>query len=173
MGLNKGRQPQSPIATPPQGIIARLRSLLSPSSLHNIPSDFTETYTNDAFHFSFKHPPHLRIQVWPDGTTTVIRARDAQKSVGFQICIRPLGGPDIPITAAQIARDLPHVAIKNPAPIRIRGASKGLAFYATDAKFGESFQVWFTRAGHLYQISSLAPHDALVRAVFSTWAFKK
>jgi hypothetical protein len=120
---NKTQPPQNPIAVPPQGVIARLRSLFAPSLTQDTPNDFTERYTNAAYRFSFKHPPNLPIQVWQDGTTTVIRGRDPRKSVGFQICIRPLGGPDIPITAAHIARDLPHVAIKNPEPVHLHADS--------------------------------------------------
>ena len=128
-------------------------------------------YADAAFHFSFSYPPELRVEAWQDGAARTIRGRNAAKTIGFQIVIMPIGGNDTAITPSRIARDMPDVAFREPEHVRIPGSGKGLAFYATDRKFGESFQAWFIRDGRLFQISSYAPHAALVRGVLASWTF--
>jgi hypothetical protein len=39
-----------------------LRRIFSGRSARNVPSNFTETYTNTAFHFAFSYPPDLRVE---------------------------------------------------------------------------------------------------------------
>ena len=154
-------------------IAGRLRRIFLGHRAHSIPSNFTGTYTDAAFHFSFNYPPDLRLQSWQDGAATTIRARDAGKRIGFQISIRPIDGTDTAITPSRLARDMPGLSVRKPEAVRIRGAGRALAFYATEHTFGDSFQAWFIRDGHLFQISSYAPHAALIRGVLASWTFTK
>ena len=154
-------------------IISLTGGFFSGTSARAAPPDFTETYADAAHGFSFKYPPTLRIHASQQDATAIIVARNAAKTIGFQIHIKPIGGTDRAITPTRIARDMPGLAIRGPQRLRIPGAGLALAFYATEQNFGESFQVWFIRQGRLYQLSSYAPHDALVRGVLATWTFTK
>ncbi len=150
-----------------------LRRLFSPRKAANIPSGFTETYTNTAFHFAFSYPPYLRVEAWQEGAVTTVRARNAARTIGFQIVISPIAGTDTAITPARIARDMPRVKTRAPETLHIHGAGKGLAFYTTERTFGDSFQAWFIRGGQLFQLSSYTPHAALARGVLASWTFTK
>jgi hypothetical protein len=138
------------------GVLQHLRRLFSGRKAPNVPATVTETYTNTIFRFAFSYPPDLHVEAWQEGAVTTVRGRNAAKTIGFQIVIRPIGGNDTAIIPSRIARDMPDVAIREPERVRIPGAGKGLAFYATDRKFGESFQAWFIRDRHLFQVSSYA-----------------
>ena len=154
-------------------IAQRLRRLFSGGTTANIPSGFTETYTNTAFRFAFSYPPDLHVEAWQEGAVTTVRARNAARTIGFQISIRPIDGTDTAITPARIARDMPRVKTRAPETLHIRGAGTGLAFYTTERTFGDSFQAWLIRDGQLFQLSSYTPHAALLRGVLASWTFTK
>lgn len=119
------------------GRIAKyLSGFFSAHTAANIPSGFTGTYTNTTFRFAFSYPPDLRVEAWQEGVVTTVRGRNAARTIGFQISIRPIAGTDTTITAARVARDMPRVKVRAPETLRIRGAGTGLTFYASERTFG-------------------------------------
>ena len=154
-----------------EGIGQRLRRLFSSRKASSVPATFTETYTNRAFRFAFSYPPDLGVEAWQEGAVTTVRARNAAKTIGFQISIRPIAGTDTAITPSRIARDMPRVKTRAPETLHIRGAGPALAFYTTERTFGDSFQAWFIRDGQLFQLSSYTPHAPLARGVLASWTF--
>ena len=49
---------------------------------------------------------------------------------------------------------------------------KGVAFRSDNAAFdGDSREVWFVFKGNLFQISTYARLDPLLKAMFATWKF--
>lgn len=137
--------------------------------------EFPNTYTNNAYGFSFNYPSNLKIgeQRAPGGRAVTILAQDVVQHLGFQVYITPFADPDSVITEARVVASLPDVVVSDAHEARLGPSSPGLAFLTNDSAFGKSRQVWVVYQQHLYQISSYSSQDALLQKVLSTWIFTK
>lgn len=149
--------------------------------------EYTQTYVNSAFGFSFRHPQGFTVTAAPgtgaDGEAALL-VESGDKKVGIQIVISPYGA-DVDITAALIRADLPNVQIDNPQAVEIGSHRLGLAFMSDNPAFcappepcaegggGRSREVWFVFKGNLYQISTYAEFDEFLKGLFDTWQFTR
>ena len=141
-----------------------------PSSSTPIPS-LTQTYTDSAQHFSFNYPEGYSVrEVSGDDTSRVLVIESASATDGIQIIITP-DYLDSSITAEAIHEAIPDMKVENPQSFPV-GANSGLAFQSDNSAFGgASREVWFVYNGFLYQISTYAESDELLKKIFETWTF--
>ena len=142
---------------------------------------YTQTYSDETYHFSFQYPEGFTVTAVSDmggegGKTILVESDD--KKVGIQILISSYGS-DVDITEAMIESDIPDMRVSDPQTVEIGSSRKGLAFMSDNPAFGgASREVWFVYpepgrgvASYLYQISTYAEFDELLKAVFGTWTF--
>ncbi|MEK7535793.1 MAG: hypothetical protein AAB590_02130 [Patescibacteria group bacterium] len=156
----------------------------SPSSFFPLPystpvTALTQTYTDSARRFSFNYPEGYKVrEMQGDGpsrtllleSTSTSLSTSTSPTAGVQIVITP-DETNTNITAEIIRQAIPDMKIENPEPFAV-GSSSGLAFRSDNPAFsGASREIWFTSGGYLYQISTYATNDELLKKMFDTWAF--
>lgn len=129
-------------------------------------------YENKTFKFSLRMPDGFSAQELPiddTGANTVVLQNE--KGEGIQIRISPFD--DIPVlTADMIRSDIPDMKISDEEAVTIGPGHTGIAFLSDNEAFeGASREVWFVFRGNLYQISTYARLDTLLKAMFATWKF--
>lgn len=141
-----------------------------------VTSALTKVYQNMTYRFSLKMPENFEAREFEGaegGQTVVLEDPHASSSepVGIQIAISPAPEGLEDVTQDVIKESLPDLQIRDAQPVEV-GAHKGLAFKSdNDAFNGDSREVWFVYNGNLYQISTYARLDELLKQMFTTWQF--
>jgi hypothetical protein len=132
-----------------------------------------KTFTHETLRFSFQYPQKLQVGRFDQGGTEIIVVQNPNEQVGFQISIRSID-EQIAMTKERIQEDLPDLQVRQPQPVQLGAdAGQGLAFYSDNEAFdGSSREVWFTFDNHLYQISTYANLDPLLKQVLNSWSFQ-
>jgi hypothetical protein len=136
------------------------------------------TYTNPAFGFSLTMPDGYKAsEIPPDpstgsgqvATTILLQNKNGD---GIQILVTP--HQDVKaLTASMIQQDIPDMKITDAQEVDIGDSYTGVAFRSDNAAFGgDSREVWFIFHGNLYQISTYARLDPILKAIFATWKFE-
>src|SRR3989344_494480 len=135
-------------------------------------SDISTRYTDTRFGFSFGYPGQFNVGAFDDdnGRTVLVQRTEGGGSEGVQIYIQPFD-EQTAITKERVLRDLPDTVIKNPLTVKLARAAAGLAFDSFEPGLGDTFEVWFARAGQLYQIKTRAKDKGAVAEIFRTWRF--
>lgn len=141
--------------------------------------DLSETYTNYTLGFSVAMPKDFASTEIPGegGVSTVLLQNKAGD--GIQIVVTPLGETLMELTPDRIRADIPDLQMSDIEVLRVEGPSAagqvsytGVAFRSDNEAFGgDSREVWFPFNGYLYQISTYARLDPLLKAMFATWKF--
>lgn len=133
----------------------------------------TKEYRNETFKFSLSMPEGFSAGELPvdevGGNAVVL-----QDSVGdgLQIYIVPAGSNERVLTEENVRAAIPDIQIRETEIIEIGREHRGLAFLSDNEAFeGDSREVWFYFRGNLYQISTYARLDTLLKAMFATWVF--
>jgi hypothetical protein len=135
--------------------------------------EYTENYENSKYHFSFKYPKEFKVTESHQEKSDVVTIQNTETGLGVQVVISSYGA-DEDITKEKIHADIPDLTINSEQVIQIGTNRKGLAFLSDNPAFGgKSRDVWFIYGGNLYQISTYASQDALLKGVFSNWKFGK
>lgn len=129
-------------------------------------------YQNNQFGFEFQYPGNFNVGSFSERGGQTIVIQNADERAGFQIHITPLD-EDIDMSPERIRTDIPALEIRDPQPVQLGAdASKGLAFLSDNEAFGgNSREVWFAFNGQLYQISTYASLDPLIKQVLNSWTF--
>lgn len=132
-----------------------------------------ETFEHPQRSFSFKYPGDLSVGQFDERGGEMVVVQDSNRQVGFQIFISPTD-ENISMSKARIQDDLPDLEVRDPQPVQLGdNTGQGLAFYSdNDAFGGDSREVWFTYDEYLYQISTYASQDPLLKQVLSSWTFR-
>jgi len=143
--------------------------------------NFSKTYQNPDFNFSFKYPSGFSIRLITsddDGYTYLLSSGGSRTATSIkqsiQIFIRPIATTEpVNITKTDIKASNPDLKISSSQPIIIGDKSgSGLAFTVGDKGDNQTREIWFAYAGQLYQISTFLANDALLRDIMNTWQFK-
>ena len=103
-----------------------------------------------------------------DARVVVITGEDSRS--GFQIMVSEYEGDKIDV--ATIMSELPGLAINKAVNAIIGKEARGVAFESNNSSFdGSSFEIWFARAGKLYQASSYLDQRRFVESVFQSFSF--
>jgi hypothetical protein len=94
------------------------------------------------------------------------------KGEGIQILVTPHQGDAKTLTADDVRSSIPDMQVTEEQEVEIGADYKGVAFKSdNDAFEGASREVWFFFRGNLYQISTYAYLDPLLKSMFGTWKF--
>lgn len=129
-------------------------------------------YENKTYSFSLRMPSGFTAQELPtDESGADIVILQNQKGEGIQIRVSPF--EDIrALTADMVRENIPDMQISETESVAIGSDYTGVAFISDNEAFeGESREVWFVYTGNLYQISTYARLDTLLKAMFATWKF--
>ncbi len=135
-----------------------------------------QRYIHPTLGFSFGKPEGYTIGAIPGeagGQTLIVQSVTPPSSPndGFQIVITPLDAP-MELTPNLIKSELPGTSVNNAKAIVLDQQGKGLMFSSNNAAFGgQSFEIWFTTATHLYQITSYASFASELQTIIGTWRF--
>jgi hypothetical protein len=132
------------------------------------------TYTNKKFRFSVEMPADFKASELPpedDGGASTILLQN-QKGDGIQIQITPVKNAPRELTADDVRLSIPDLKIGDEQIVEIGNNNKGVAFLSNNDAFGgHSREVWFYFGNNLYQISTYARLDPLLKSMFATWKF--
>ena len=136
----------------------------------------SKPYENTGYGFSLKMPADFTSAETTDpGGNDVITLQD-QSGNGIQITVSPFDedtGQGYTLTKERILKDVPDLTIRDEQPLPVGEHYQGIAFKSDNPAFGgDSRDVWFVFRGNLYQISTYARLDDLLKAMFATWQFK-
>lgn len=132
----------------------------------------TQTYTNNAYGFSLRMPATFTATAGTGidaaASTTILLQNSAAD--GVQILISPWDEPASALTPARITKDT-GLTVSDPQPISLSGAT-GLTFKSDNPAFnGAAGEAWFIAGGNIYQMSTYAADDALLKSMLATWTF--
>ncbi|KKS33122.1 MAG: hypothetical protein UU95_C0040G0001 [Parcubacteria group bacterium GW2011_GWC2_42_12] len=152
-----------------------IKSGALPESIAEIAQyQYTETYLNADYGFSFKYPKDFAVSEIAGDASEVVLVQNIAKNIGIQILITPNDESDSDITAEAIHEKIPDLKISEPQEVLVGENRKGLAFKSDNEAFGgTSREVWFIFNGNVYQISAYAEFDELLKGLFGTWEFMK
>jgi len=144
---------------------------LAPTDIQDIQKGWLE-FESNKFGFSLKYPSYFQVGQFSEGESEVYLFQRAEKAQGIQIYITPLD-ETFDMTKARILKDIPDMDVREEQVVDLGEVSgKGLAFLSDNEAFGgNSREVWFVYKNNLYQISTYASLDTLLREVLNTWQF--
>lgn len=175
VGYWYGARPQAPITA--QIATSTQDTALDSTPLTDVPKDpappLGPTYTNKKFRFSLQMPADFKVtELPPDegGASTVLL--QSQNGEGVQILITPSKDSPNTLSADDVRASIPDLRIGDVQAVEIGPDNQGVAFLSdNDAFAGRSREVWFYFRGNLYQISTYARLDPLLKSMFGTWKF--
>jgi len=140
----------------------------------NLLSPGTHEYRNYAYRFALTLPADLAASELPAGaadTETILFENKAAD--GVQLMIWPYDEGQ-GITPADIEQT--GLTISDVAPLTFTGVpgyeASGYTFKSNNPAFdGASSDAWFVYRGSLYQLSTYARDDALLKQLLSSWTF--
>ena len=129
-----------------------------------------QTYRNNTYRFSLMMPVDFTATEGTESdasTTIVLQDRTGH---GVQILISPWDEPAAALTPERITKST-GLTVTDEQPINITGAT-GLTFKSDNPAFdGATSEAWFIHGGNVFQISTYARDDALLKSVLGSWAF--
>lgn len=135
-------------------------------------SPLTKEYTNDTYRFSLMMPDAFVAQELPNDEGSDTTLLQDSTGNGIQIMVSPYGQDLHELTAEKIHTDIPDMKISDVQSLEIGDDYKGVAFKSDNPAFNkDSRDVWFVFHGTLYQITTYASNDSLLKAMFGTWKF--
>lgn len=140
---------------------------------HIQPSDFTKTYQNKKYGFSFRYPEGYTVTNVPDDGTggSILLIQDKAGKAGVQISISPFDEPNAILTPNRVEQEA-GITVESPQDVLVGESGKGLAFIGKGTDFGTSREVWFVFGRTLYQISTYIELDELLKNILRTWKFE-
>lgn len=132
-----------------------------------------ETFTDEIGRFSFQYPKEFLVTTQSMGDFgDAILVRDPQSKLEIQIAIFAFD-EDEALIRERILLDLPDMIIEKEQNVLI-GEKKdisALLFSSSDPDVGNTKEVWFARAGFLYQVSTLAENEVALGTFLEKWYF--
>lgn len=130
-------------------------------------------YKNAKYRFSLMIPEDFRAEQLPrddEGRDTVLLQN--AKGDGIQILITKDDAHQTTLTADDVRGSIPDMRVQAEQSVEIGPENRGVAFKSDNEAFqGNSREVWFYFNGNLYQISTYARLDPLLKSMFGTWKF--
>jgi len=132
----------------------------------------TKLYTNNTYGFSLRMPATFTATegaaIDPTASTTILLQNSAGD--GVQILVSSWDEPASALTPRRITKDT-GLTVTDPQPVTLSGAT-GLTFESDNPAFdGASSDAWFIAGGNIYQMSTYAADDALLKSMLASWTF--
>ena len=128
-------------------------------------------YKSTAYHFSLLYPNYLKVSTFDEGGgATTITFQNIEKAEGFQLFIVPYSEPQV--SEQRFRQDEPSGVRESLTNITVDGVV-GEAFYSTNARLGDTREVWIVHGGFLYEVTTHKSLDTWLGAIIQTWKFSK
>jgi len=131
-----------------------------------------QDYTNSDYHFSLRMPEGFHAGELPNdagGKTIILQDTSGQ---GVQIYVSPYPDDIKVLTMDDVRGNIPDMQVSDAQEVDIGNNYKGVAFLSDNEAFdGASREVWFVFNKNLYQISTYARFDPLLKEMFGAWKF--
>ena len=124
-------------------------------------------YTNSKYNFSFDYPAGVTVGSFKEGLGDMVLIQSEDTSKSAQIFIIPFDEP-APISKARILQDLPDMVIKSEQKGTV-GGHPAIAFLGEHETLGSTYEIWFTRDEHLYQIMTRESTAQFLINIIKTW----
>ena len=124
-------------------------------------------YTNEKYNFSFNYPSDVTASFFKEGEGDMVLIQSSDTSRFAQIFIIPFDEPE-PISKKRILKDLPNIVIKNEQKGTV-GGHPAVAFLGRHETLGNTYEIWFTRNLHLYQIMTKESTAQFLINIIKTW----
>jgi hypothetical protein len=124
-------------------------------------------YTNSQYNFSFSYPAGVTVGSFKEGVGEMVLIQSEDTSKSAQIFIIPFDEP-APISKARILKDLPDMVIKDDQNGTV-GGHPAIAFLGKHETLGSTYEIWFTRDEHLYQIMTKESTASFLINIIKTW----
>jgi len=124
--------------------------------------------------FTFSYPKKINI------TETAIEGVEGGKRIlaestefqkGFEVIVLPFDENGL-LTRDRILQDVPGMVIKNDKEISVGGGISALSFNSTDENIGDTFEIWFTYNGFIYEARTYPDFGPQMTEILKTWKFK-
>lgn len=125
-------------------------------------------YTNTTYGFSFSLPPAYEARASGLGEDGEVLTFDAGTETSFQIFIMLHDEPAI--NEERIRIDLPDLVMKHVREGTLAD-TEVLVFNSFDSSLGDTYEVWFVRGKHLYQIMTYADNESVLNEILGSWGF--
>jgi len=130
----------------------------------------TFSYEKTNLSFSYEKGYSARLMEDQDVDIIVIQSKsDASK--GIQISVLPFDGEPSELSFQKIQADIPDMVIGKPQAGVLPFGSDALSFEAGDGSL-KTREVWFVRAGYLYQMSAPVSSGGLIEPLIGTMTFE-
>lgn len=126
-------------------------------------------YKNARYGFSLVHPSSLAVAEHSEGGgATTITFQNPGKAEGFQLFIVPHS--DSQVSDERFNQDVPSGVRESLTNIAVDGAT-GAEFYSTHPALGDTHEVWLTRGGFLYELTTFKSLDTWLNSIVPTLKF--
>jgi len=125
-------------------------------------------YSSSKYNFSFQLPDEFAVSELTEKNGDIVLVQGP--GVSFQIFVILFEERE-PLTPERIKRDVPDLAIENPAYINVDGV-EALSFYSREQNSEKAYEVWMVSKNWLYQVMINANQKELALDVLKTWQFK-
>ncbi|MDZ7611401.1 MAG: hypothetical protein U5L10_01435 [Candidatus Moranbacteria bacterium] len=134
-------------------------------------------YKNKEYGISLTIPEEMTVsnfQEGRDGEVVLFQEKAGTKESGaswIQMFITPFD-EEGPLTPERIKQDLPDLEIENPQRATLtQNDIKGLIFFTQDPSLGKIREVWFTRNGYLYQVTTEEKYEKMIVRLVESISF--
>jgi hypothetical protein len=123
------------------------------------PEDLT-TYTHPVYTFAFPYLKDFSVREIEEDEGELVLVENPGVGMGFQIFITPDDETE-PLTAARITDSLPDMPMEEVVEFTLADGTQEVRFVTHDPVLGDVGETWFTRNGHVFQLSVVAPDREL------------
>ncbi len=127
------------------------------------------SYTHPVLGFMFSYPGNYKVSNLADDQGETVLIQDNGK--GTQIYITDFTAK-VDFNSALVRNELKGQKIENLKDIVMPAGFNAISFSSSDAFIGQAWDVWFVQNKKLYQITSQAGHDALLKSLVESFKFE-
>lgn len=132
-----------------------------------LPPQNLSRYTDKKYNFSFDYPAFVTVGSFKEGVGDMILIQTKDNKASAQIFIIPFDEP-VAISKERILKDLPNMVIKDERNGAV-GGHPAIAFLGKHETLGDTYEIWFTRDGNLYQIITKVSTFQFLINIIKTW----
>ena len=121
---------------------------------------------------SFSHDSEHTVRVVSDqGIDTIVVQSESDTSKGLQISVLPYEDDPSTLTFQKIMSDIPDMKVERPQVGTLPFGSQALSFETGDGAL-RTREVWFARAGYVYQMSAPIGSSGLIESTIASMSFE-
>ena len=131
-------------------------------------------YTHPVYGFSFPYFTDFTVQIIQEEHGELVLVENPGVGMGFQVFITPDDEAG-PLTAGRITGSLPDMPMEEVVEFTLPDDTPAVRFVSHDPVLGDVGETWFSKDGHLFQLSVTAPgrelQDAWLRDIAANLIF--